>query len=250
MGEIMDKIIKIAMGLFIVILVLFIAAFSYTSYIDTAYRNSLTGTYLYTCTISTDGVLSNVTLFLPVPADPNGNSPVVAKISSRDVSGVPAEWNLTLFGTGKATLLKISARTIGQPAVNGNVHPTTITLTVNASAPSLIDTALPVENAAVFRTVQSIHPVACPAGDTTSASTPSCFQYLTSTYTDYSAAPATTVTISAGVTGTNTWTIFSPASNEYQNTISMLALHGGNHGWVTTLGWIESSVGSYGVPSS
>ena len=246
----MDKIIKIVMGLFIVILVLFIAVFSYSSYIDTAYRNSLNGTYLYTCTISTDGVLSNVTLFLPVPAAPNGNSPVVVEISSQDVSGVPADWNLTLFGTGKATLLKVSARTIGQPAINGNAQPTTITLMVNASSPSLIDTALPVENAAVFRPVQSIHPVACPAGDTTSASTPSCFQYMTSTYADYSAVPATTVTISASVTGTNTWRIFSPASNEYQNTISMLALHGGNHGWVTTLGWIESGVGLYDVPSS
>ena len=178
----MDKIIKIVMGLFIVILVLFIAVFSYSSYIDTAYRNSLNGTYLYTCTISTDGVLSNVTLFLSVPAAPNGNSPVVAEISSRDVSGVPAEWNLTLFGTGKATLLKVSARTIGQPAINGTAQPTTITFMVNVSSPSLIETALPVENAAVFRPVQSIHPVACPAGDTTSAGTSFLFpvpdQYL------------------------------------------------------------------------
>lgn len=95
----MDKIIKITLGFFILILVVFVAFFSYMSYIDTTYRNSLSGTYAYTCTITTDAVISNVTFFFPVPADPNGNSPVVAQISSRDVTGVPGDWNLTLFDT-------------------------------------------------------------------------------------------------------------------------------------------------------
>ena len=87
---------------------------------------------------------------------------MVAQISSRDVSGVPADWNLTLFETGKATLLKVSARTIGQPAINGNAQITSVTLAVNMSSPALIDTRSPVGNAAVFRPVQGIHEVACP----------------------------------------------------------------------------------------
>ena len=62
-GHIMDKIIKFTLGFFVLILILFVAVGSYTSYIDTTYRNSLTGTYVYTCTITTDSVLSNVTLF-------------------------------------------------------------------------------------------------------------------------------------------------------------------------------------------
>ncbi len=41
----MDKIIKITLGFFILILVVFVAFFSYMSYIDTTYRNSLSGTY-------------------------------------------------------------------------------------------------------------------------------------------------------------------------------------------------------------
>ena len=59
----MDKIIKITLGFFILILVVFVAFFSYMSYIDTTYRNSLSGTYAYTCTITTDAVISNVTFF-------------------------------------------------------------------------------------------------------------------------------------------------------------------------------------------
>src|SRR5208337_4824652 len=135
------------------------------------------GTYAYTCTITTDTVLSNVTLFLPVPADLKGNSPVVAQISSRDLSGVPGNWTLTLFDTGMATLLKVSAPTIGQPAINGSAQTTSITFAVNTSSHILIDTRSPVENAAVFRPVQGIHSVACPTSDTKTEGNPECFEY-------------------------------------------------------------------------
>ncbi|MGD0533859.1 MAG: hypothetical protein ABR999_00250 [Methanoregula sp.] len=246
----MDKIIKITLGLFILILVLFVAVVSYTLYIDTTYRNSLTGTYAYSCTITTDTVLSNVTLFLPVPADLNGNSPVVAQISGQHVAGVPGDWTITLYDTGKATLLKVSAPTIGQPAVNGSAQTTAITLVVNASSHTLIDTRSPVENAAVFRPVQGIHTVACPASDTKTEGNPECFEYLTSTYANYTAAPSASVSISASLEATNSWTIFTPESNAYENRITVLTMHGENHGWVTTLGWIESGIGAYDAPTT
>jgi len=246
-GEIMDKIIKITLGLFILILILFVAVVSYTGYIDITYRNSLTGTYAYTCTITTDSVLSNVTLFLPVPAELKGSSPLDIQISGQHVAGVPKDWTITLYDTGKATLLKVSAPKIGQPAVNGSAQPTVIMIAVNASSHSLIDTRSPVENAAVFRPVQSIHTVACPASDVTSESTPICSEYLTSTYADYTAAPSASVSISASLEATNSWTIFAPESNGYKNRIYVL-MQGDNHGWETTKGWLESGIGVYDAP--
>lgn len=240
----MDKIIKVVLGLFIVILILFVSIVSYMTYVDTMYRNSLSSTYQYTCTISTEGVLSNVTLFLPVPADIQGNSPVIARISSHDISGVPANWNLTLFDTGKGTLLQVVA------PVMGSAQAAVVTLTVNASSPVRIDTGSPVTHAAVFRPVQGIQATACPAGDTAATGNPSCYQYQTSLYADYTAAPTASLAVSATVTGTNAWSIFSPASNEYQNTLSISTLHGENHGWVTALGGIEAGIGSYDVPTS
>ncbi|MGA2161795.1 MAG: hypothetical protein ABSG28_06335 [Methanoregula sp.] len=246
----MDKIIKITLGCFILILIIFVAFVFYTSYIDMTYRNSLTGTYSYTCIITTDTVISNVTLFLPVPADLKGNSPVVAQISSQKVSGVPGNWTLTLYDTGKATLLKISAPTIGQPAVNGSVQTSEVTLIVNASSHDLIDTRSPVENAAVFRPIQGIHAVTCPASDTKTEGNPECFEYLTSTYADYTAAPSARVSISASLEATNSWTIVIPESNAYENRITVLTMQGENHGWVTTLGWIESGIGSYDAPTT
>jgi hypothetical protein len=247
MGEIMDKIIKVTLGLFVVILVLFVSVVSYTAYIDTTYRNSLTGTYVYNCTITTNTVLSNVTLFLPVPADMTGNSPVVSQISRQQVTGVPEDWTLTLFDTGKATLLRVSAPRIGQNTSGESTQTTSITFVVNASSHTLIDTRSPIENAAVFRPVQEITTVACPAGDASTGGTPECSEYVTSTYADYTAAPSASVSISASLEGTNSWTIFAPEFNGYKNRIDLL-MHGDNHGWVTTKGWLESGIGAYDAP--
>jgi hypothetical protein len=238
----MDKIIKTALGLFIVLFIAFVAYASYFGYIETSYRNTLSGNYLYTCTIATTGVLTNVTLFLPVPADPMGNSPVVSQISSQDVTGVPGNMNLTLYDTGKTTLLKVFAASIGGPS--------TITFTVNVSSPGHIDTHSPVRNAAVFRPVNGIHSIPCSGESVTSGSPPVCYKYLTEMYAEYSAAPSVTANIDESITGTNTWKIFSPASNAYQNQISVPTMHGSSHGWITTPGWLESGIGSQDVSSS
>ena len=172
----------------------------YFGYTDVAYRNSLSANYLYTCTISTNDVLTNVTLFLPVPAEPNGNSPVVTQISNHDVSGVPDTMNLTLYDTGKATLLKVSANSIGSPVINGTTQPVTVMFTVNESSHEHIDTTSPVQNAAVFRRLTGFTrlPVFLP-WIVTSNTSPVCYQYLTYTYADYSAAPSTTVNINESV---------------------------------------------------
>jgi hypothetical protein len=55
------------------------------------------------------------------------------------------------------------------------------------------------------------------------------------------------VSISASLEGTNSWTIFAPASNGYKNRIDLL-VQGDNHGWVTTRGWLESGIGVYDAP--
>ena len=250
MGEIMDKIIKVTLGLFVIILVLFVSVVSYTAYVNMSYRNSLTGTYVYNCTITTNTVLSNVTLFLPVPADMTGNSPVISQISRQQVTGVPKDWTLTLFDTGKATLLKVSAPRIGQNTPGESAQTTSITFEVNVSSHTLIDTRFPVENAAVFRPVppgSGYTTVACPAGEASAGGTQECSEYLTSTYADYTAAPSASVSISASLEGTNSWTIFAPESNGYKNRIDVL-MHGDNHGWVTTRGWLESGIGAYDAP--
>lgn len=245
-GGIMDKIIKVTFGLFIVILAVFAAFVSYNTYIDSKYRNSLSSTYYYSCTFTTDAVMSNVTLFLPVPADADGNSPIVSEISNHNVTGLPGDWSVSLYDTGKATLLKISAPTIGKPAINGSAQTTINMLTVTALSPGAIDTLSPVEDAAVFRPVQEIREITCSDSDTSSG-LHACYRYRTSIYADYSADRNATVSISANLDAKNSWTISQPESNEYKNTVSV-NLYGENHGWAMTEGWLEAGIGSYNVP--
>lgn len=104
----MDKIIRISLGLLIIILIAFTSVVAYQGFVQSAYLNSLSSTNSYTCTITTDSTLSNVTLFIPVPADPLGNSPIVARFSAQAIAGLSDDWTVTLYDTGKATMVKIT----------------------------------------------------------------------------------------------------------------------------------------------
>jgi hypothetical protein len=243
----MDKIIRITIGLFIAVLVVFAAFVTYTMYVDNAYRTSLNSTYTYSFTITTDSVLTNVTFFVPVPADPSGNSLIVTRISSQDISGIPGDWNAVLFDTGKATLLKIITAKITPVIPAGNAAPNPIRFSVDVKTSRVIDTLNPVVDDAIFRPVQSIKEVTCPPNTGVYTGTPRCIEYLTAIYADYTAAPNTRLTISSRITGRNEWKIFEPHYNEYQNEISVL-MFGDNHGWTTTRGWLESGIGFYDAP--
>ena len=242
----MDKIIKISLGIFIVILVAFTGIITYTGYTETAYRNTLTGTYTYTCNITTDSPLYNVTLFIPVPVDNTGNSPMMSEFSNPVMKGVPADWETTLYDTGKSTLLKVMTPAIVPPEGTSTQHPFTITFSSETTSRTPVDSRNPVEKSAMFRPVQALSENTCPQGRADSSSR--CFTYTTSVYADYRTAADTTVTITSAVTGKNTWTIFEPHSNEYQTDISV-NMKGENHGWAVLKGELSSGAGTYDIPA-
>ncbi len=157
----MDKIIRITLGLLLVILIAFVSLVSFQIYVEQAYQSSLTGTYTYTCTITTGSPLTNVTLFIPVPANPGGNSPVVAGFSAGTIGGIPAGWNVTLYDTGKATLVKITVPSITLPEGTGPASPLVIRMSADLRSATAIDTRDPVNNSAMFRPVGSPEQVSC-----------------------------------------------------------------------------------------
>jgi hypothetical protein len=241
----MDKIIRITLGLLLVILIGFVSLVSFQLYVEHAYRSSLTGTYTYTCTITTGSPLTNVTLFIPVPADPGGNSPVVAGFSAGTIGGIPAGWNVTLYDTGKATLAKITVPSITLPEGTGPAQPLVIRMSADLRSATAIDTRDPVNNSAMFRPVGSPGQVSCapgPAG-------PVCHRYVTSLYADYQAAPDASVTISATLVGRNSWYIFGPGTNEYDTAVS-LQMVGPHQGWATMSGTLTDHIGMYDVPGN
>ncbi len=243
----MDKVIRISFGLLAVILVIFIAVFSYQVFVEKEYRASLSSNYSYTCTITTDSTLSNVTLFLPVPADPSGNSPIVAQFSTQTIAGVPPDWTVTLYDTGKSTLVRITTPRIAPPAGTSREQPYRIVLSSDIKSGKVIDTRDPVNNSAVFRPVRNPGQVSCPPVSAPEQGTPRCYRYLTSLYADYQASPDASVTITSSVTGKNTWKIFEPRSNEYTTTISLM-MTGENHGWKDVSGSLRSGTGIYDAP--
>jgi hypothetical protein len=245
-GKIMDKVMKITLGLFFIILAAFIGMLAYNGYVDTAYRNSLNGTYSYTCTITTDAPLSNVTLFIPVPADRGGNSPVVSAFSSHAVSGIPKDWKTNLYDTGKSTMIKVEAPAIVPPEGTSPSHPYMLVFSSETTTRSPIDTRNPVEKSAVFRPMQDIREKTC----VLSTGTPvPCSSFTTTIYADYKAAPDARVSIKSSFVGRNTWTIFEAQSNEFQSEIN-LGLTGENHGWANAEGQLAAGIGTYAVPAS
>jgi hypothetical protein len=236
----MDKIIRLTLGLLLVILIASVCVFSYQVFVEKAYRTSLSGTYSYTCTLTTDSPLSNVTLFIPVPADRSGSSPVVAGFSSRDIAGIPDDWNIALYDTGKATMVKVTT-----PSISPKAGPATIAMAADFASGIMIDTRDPLNNSALFRPVGEMKQIPC-APDRPRGS-PACYHYVTSLYAEYDAAPGATVTISETLVGRNTWNIFEPGSNEYETAVS-LQMKGEQHGWSTMSGTLTDHIGMYDTP--
>ena len=245
----MDKIIRITLGLIIIILVAFVASVSYIGFVEQAYRTSLSSAYDYNCTITTDSQLTNVTLFIPIPSDRAGNSPIVAQYSAQEIVGRPADWKVTLFDTGKATLAKITTPEIIPPSGTTPSHPFTIRFSIKTGSQEVINTQSPVEQGVMFRPVQDLQKVTCPAINTAVTGDPLCYQYLIPVYADYQAPMNASVRITSALHGKNSWKIFDPQFNEYLAECSIL-MFGDNHGWTVMKGTLESNIGAYNVPAS
>jgi hypothetical protein len=243
----MDKIIKITLSLFVVILIAFTSVIAYQVATETAYLNSLSSTYSYKFTITMGSKLSNVTFFIPVPADPRGYSPIVAGYSARNIAGIPDDWTVTLYDTGKATMVRFDTPAITPPAGTSAANPFTLTLSSDMKSGTIINTREPVNNSAMFHPVRNLQAVTCPPAVTAGKGTPQCYHYITSLYADYEAGPDASVTITSTITGKNSWKIFESGSNEYA-TATSLQMTGTRHGWETMTGTLITGIGSYDTP--
>jgi hypothetical protein len=238
----MDRIIKITLSLFIIVLVTFVALVGYSAYVEHAYRTSLASSYTYTCTIATDSPLVNVTLFIPVPEDNSGNSPIIAQYSAGAVAGVPAGWTTTLYDTGKSTLVQIAIPSLVPPAGTSPGHPYAVTLFTTTGSGTLIDTRNPVENSPVFRPVMDLAPAEC-RENATPTDRRQCYVYRTSVYADFRSAPNATLSIISALRGTNQWNIFGPQENEY-STDMVARMRGNTPGWATADAYLEQGIES------
>ena len=238
----MDKVIRITSGIFILIFVIFAGTGLYGSYVEKEYRRTLVSTYSYTLMISTSGELRNVTFFIPVPANPNGNSPFVEQFSIGNFTGIPVGWETTLLGSNKATMIKIQTPVVvGSDGAGFSVRTSS-----DAWTGKVIDTKSPQDRDIVLRPVQDVTKADCTAFGISDPGA-SCYRYVSSVYADYDASPGAVVRISSTISGKNEWSVLGPGHNEYSNAIDV-ELHGAHHGWTAAKGELQSGIGSYDVP--
>ena len=180
-------------------------------------------------------------------ADPSGNSPIVAQFSAHAITGLPNDWLVTLYDTGKATMVRITTPVITPPPGTTPEQPYSIMLSSEMKSDRVIDTREPIQNSAMFRPVRDLQQVSCPPDSSLEEGTPRCYRYLTSLYADYQAPSNASVNITSSLAGKNSWKIFEPKSNEYTTTISLL-MSGEHHGWATMNGTLSKSIGIYDAP--
>lgn len=228
----------------------------FSAYVQGTYRETLSSTYTYEVTLETDAVLTNVTLFLPLPGD-SGRSPVTLAVGRGDLAGLPGGWGLGLYGAGNATFMKITADRIapeyrpppvpaGEEADPAAVPvPVPVRLVVEAAADDRIDTARPLGNAAVLRPKYNLTEVACDFPHD-AASPPVCYTYETAFFASYVTAPDARVTITVGLTGSNTWFVFGWSGNELRDR-AVLTLTGPGDGWQRVRGAMTAGIGRYEI---
>jgi hypothetical protein len=228
----------------------------FSAYVQGTYRETLSSTYTYEITLETDAVLTNVTLFLPLPDD-GGRSPVVLAAGRGDIVGLPETWSADLYGAGDATFVKFTADRIApeyraapvpvgeeaDPAAPAVLVP--VRLVVEADAPGLIDTADPLGNAAVLRPKYNLTGVACNFPHDPAAP-PVCYEYETSFFASYETVPDARVTIAVGLTGSNTWFVFGWSGNEFRDRAA-LTLSGESRGWHRAEGALAAGIGRYEI---
>lgn len=238
----MDNVSKILVCLLIIILVPFVGYTIYGMYTEREYRSSLVSTYSHSLTISTDGSLRNVTLFIPVPVTPEGNSPFAEQYSTRSFTGIPESWETTLLGSSKATMLKIVTPVVAGSDGTGF----SVRTSLDERVAEVIDTRTPQDHAIVLRPLQEIHEVDCREFRDIGAGA-TCYRYKSAVYAEYEASDGTKVEVNASINGRNDWKIFSPAFNRYSNSLSVV-LTGPQRGWTATDAVLLTGIGSYDVP--
>ncbi len=252
----MDTTLRHLIRILCIALLLAALFIGFSAYVQGTYRETLSSTYTYEITLETDVVLTNVTLFLPLPDD-GGRSPVVLAVGRGDILGPPETWGIDLYGAGNATFMKITADRIApeyraapvpvgeEVNATDSAVPVPVRLVVEADAADLIDTARPLGNAAVLRPKYNLTEIACDFPHDPAAP-PVCYGYDTSFFASYETAPDARVTITVGLTGSNTWFVFGWSGNEFHDRAALL-LSGESRGWHRAEGTLAAGIGRYEI---
>jgi len=210
-------------------------------YTEITYRATLLSTYEYRVTITSDTTLENVTLYVPIPARGRENSAVLSAIGAGELRGLPPGWNTSLIGTEKITMLELTA-----PEIAANPVGVPYLLSVTAHSGGPIDTMNAGTGDLVLAPSAVKTPVGCENMDFQVSSDTRCELYQGSAYADFTAPGNVHLSVFGFLTGRNTWDVFGPSSNEYQDGLQV-SFSGGARGWQKGDGILVTGIGDYGI---
>jgi hypothetical protein len=237
----MDRTLFRVLAVLAVASVIFLAAISITVFIGVTYRATLSSTYEYRVSITSDTPLGNVTFYIPIPARGPEASAVLQGIGAGDLLGLPPGWTTSLIGTEKFTWLEVTAGEIpasppGKPYL----------LSVNAMVPGPIDSRNAGSGDLVLVPAAKRNPVACGNMDSEMSPEVRCELYQGSAYADFTTPGNVHLSIYTFLTGRNSWDVFGPAANEYQDGLQV-SFTGATRGWHAGDGILITGIGDYGI---
>ncbi|HMA05254.1 MAG TPA: hypothetical protein VKO45_04940 [Methanomicrobiales archaeon] len=237
----MDRTLSVVLAALVVASVIFLAVISLTAYIGITYRDTLSSTYEFRVSITPDATLRNVTLYLPVPVRGSGPSAVLEGIGTGKLTGVPGGWNVSLIGTEKFTYLEVWTREIS-PLPDARSYE----LAIDERVTGPIDTKNAGSGDLVLAPAAAMRQAACTGTDGGTSPDLLCEQYESPVYADFTSPGNAHLRIFISLSGRNTWDVFGPSSNEYQDGLQV-SFSEGAQGWRPGSGMLVTGIGDYGL---
>jgi hypothetical protein len=219
--------------------------------------------FQYRVTISTQSVLENVTLLLPVPFVHNTSLLGDALVRGEGY-GIPPLWRLSLERVNDTPMLKIAAEKIAPeyhgypiplepgsspvqtpPPVATAYSPETPVLIplefgISERVPQSIDTQNPLNREPLFTNPELVRSVPC-QGQPFSGR---CYQYTAPIYVEYVSGGMGTITIFICGGGINQWWMGGWSGNSYGDTLDV-TLENNRQGWIQVEGFLSTGNGRY-----
>jgi hypothetical protein len=231
-----DRVLRMLITLLAIFLTVTAGPFLVSSVLEKVYRSTLTSELCYSVTVVTSSDLSDVTLFIPLPADGNGTSPLSDWIGTGNHSMKFPGWNVSIYGANNESYLKLWTNLLPGP---DDGTESVYTYSVTAPSPPL-HTRNPTRYDYTFLPRENLTPAPC--GSDIQDSHPLCYRYQGLLYASYATSPGAQVQIQADLTATNRWEILQTYQNGYTDRIEAM-FRGPERGWHPAEGWLVTATG-------
>ncbi|MDD1678958.1 MAG: hypothetical protein LUO93_07255 [Methanomicrobiales archaeon] len=231
-----DRVLRVLIAVLVILFAVTAGPFLVCSIQQKMYQATLSSELRYTLTITTSSTLSAATLFIPLPTDSAGASPVSELIGTGNASMVFAGWQTSIFGANNESYLKLSTDLLPGPMVG---TASTYNFTLIAPAP-VLNTRDPVRYDYTLFPKQDLTAIRCEPIYVGEGAV--CYRYQSLIFASYNTSPEARVEVRVALSGSNRWEILREYLNEYTDS-TLVVLYGPVEGWHTAEGWMVISIG-------